>query len=297
MAQRFRLKMATQAGEKCARDEGFTSWPVCPFTIAARHGLVVEKKPPGMKGIAGALIFAEPDPIIIYSSEHQNEGFERFSVSHELGHYFLPGHPEEIQKGGGTHLSRSGFSEGDTSIELEADHFAAGLLLPEHLVRGELEEGQLGLEGIKELASNAQVSLTAAAIRAAECARFPVCIVVSEGNEVRYAFASESFKDLGRNIFLRRGAALPMRGATRAFNAVRTNVTAAKQTVGSSRLGQWFDTDADTALDEEIIGLGTYGLTLTVLSSEDLKNPCDEDDEETDEELIERWTPRFAYDR
>jgi hypothetical protein len=88
-----------------------------------------------------------------------------------------------------------------------------------------------------------------------------------------------------------------MHGATRAFNAVRANVAAAKQTVDSSRLSDWFDTDGDAALDEEIIGLGTYGLTLTVLSSEDLQKPQNDDEEETDEEAIERWTPRFAYGR
>ena len=116
MASKFRLRLATQTGEKRARDEGYTAFPVDPFEIADKHGIHVEKKPPGIKGISGALIFQEPKPIIIYSTEHENEGFERFSVAHELGHYFLPGHPEEILKGGGTHLSRAGFSEGSTSM-------------------------------------------------------------------------------------------------------------------------------------------------------------------------------------
>lgn len=289
--------MATQMGEQLARNEGFTSWPVCPFTIASRHDLVVEKKPPGKTGISGALIFTEPNPIIIYSSEHQNEGFERFSISHEIGHYFLPNHPEEIQKSGGTHLSRSGFSEGDISIELEADHFAAGLLLPGYLVRGELENGQIGLEGIKGLASQARVSLTAAAIRAAECAQFPICIIVSAGNQVRYAFPSDRFKELGRNIFLRKGVALPTQSGTLVFNAEPANVAAAKQVIGSCRLTDWFNTDGNAALDEEVIGLASYGLTLTVLSSEALSVSRDEEGEESDEEIADRWTPRFAYDR
>ncbi|HEY0026778.1 MAG TPA: hypothetical protein VGC35_02815 [Allosphingosinicella sp.] len=49
-------------------------------------------------------------------------------------------------------------------------------------------------------------------------------------------------------------------------------------------------------LDEEVIGLGSYGFTLTVFSSEDLP---EEPDEEEDEEktLEERWRPRFAYGR
>jgi hypothetical protein len=297
VARPFRLRMARQAGEKLARDEGFAAWPVCPFTIAKRHELQVEKKPPGMSGVSGALIFVEPNPIIIYSSEHENEGFERFSISHELGHYFLPDHPEEIRKAGGTHLSRAGFSEGNIAIELEADHFAAGVLMPEHLVRRELEQGQIGLAGVKSVAREAIVSLTAAAIRAAECARFPLCTIVSTDSQVLYAFPSDAFKDLGQNIYLRKGSALPDPSATLAFNADAANVAEARETAGTCRLKDWFDTDKDFQLDEEVIGLGRYGLTLTVLSSEQLGFDPDDQDEETDEEIQERWTPRFAYGR
>jgi len=88
----FRLKMATQAGEQVARDEGFTSLPVKPLVIVERKDLHVEKKPPGMKGVSGALIFMEPKPLLIYSSEHQNAGFENFSIAHELGHLVNNGH-------------------------------------------------------------------------------------------------------------------------------------------------------------------------------------------------------------
>lgn len=296
MTAKFRLRMATQTGEKFARDEGYRSFPVRPMDIARKHGIHVEKKPPEMKGISGALIFAEPNPIIIYSTEHTNEGFENFSVAHELGHYFLPGHPEEILKGGGAHMSRAGFSEGDSSIELEADHFASGLLMPDYLVREALGSGQVGLEGIRSMAGVAGASLTAAAIRAAECAEFPLCIIISEGQSMRYAFPSPSFKNLGRNIFLRKGSAVANGSATAIFNDDPRNIASGGQSVGECGLRDWFDTDRNPRLDEEVIGLGKYGLTLTVLSSEELiADPEDDDDEE--EALAKSWTPRFAYDR
>lgn len=295
MAGKFRLRLATQLGEKRARDEGFAAFPVDPFAVAGKHDIHVEKKPPTIKGVSGALIFASPRPIIIYSTEHQNEGFERFSVAHELGHYFLPDHPDEILRGGGAHMSRAGFSEGGSSIELEADHFAAGLLMPDHLVRRKLGDSQIGLQGIQDLADAAGVSITAAAIRAAECAEFPLCIVVSEGPLVSYAFPSDSFKDLGSRIFLRKGEQLPD-SATSAFNADSANVLSARQITGECRLTDWFDTDRNARLDEEVIGLGRYGFTLTVLSSEALaaEEPDEDDEEET---LLDRWTPRFAYGR
>lgn len=296
VAGKFRLLMATQTGQKLARDEAFVAFPVDPFAIAAKFDFHVEKKPAGMAGVSGALIFAEPRPIIIYSAELENAGFERFSVAHELGHYFLPDHPGEIMKAGGQHFSRAGFTEGTSWIELEADHFAAGLLMPGSLVRSHLNQHLVGLEGICRLAADAGVSLTAAAIRTAECAPFPICIIVSRGPEVRYAFPSDEFKRLGSHIFLRKGDPLPS-GVTAAFNAQPENVVLARRSAGECDLMDWFDTDRHALLDEEVLGLGRYGFTLTVLSSEALADPDDQNSDGDEEALVDRWTPRFAYGR
>lgn len=295
MTGRFRLTMATQEGEKLARQQGFTCFPVSPFVIARNHQILIEKKPPDIKGISGALIFAEPNPIIIYSTEHENEGFENFSVSHELGHYFLPGHPEQILSSGGTHMSRSGFSEGASSIELEADHFASGLLMPDYLVRRSLGSGQIGLKGVSAMADEAKTSLTAAAIRAAELAHYPMCVIISEGQLVRYAFPSPSFKDLGRNIYLRKGSPVASNSATCRFNRDPANVLTARELTGECRLSDWFDEERQLRLDEEVVGLGKYGLTLTILSSEEFIVTLD--DEEDEVSLEESWTPKFAYGR
>ena len=296
MAGKFRLLMATRTGQKRAWDEGYQGFPVDPFAIAAKHDIHVEQKPAGMPGVSGALIYAEPRPIIIYSAELDNEGFERFSVAHELGHYFLPDHPDEIRRAGGQHFSRAGFTEGTSSIELEADHFAAGLLMPGGLVQAYLDQNQIGLEGICRLADDARVSLTAAAIRAAECASYPLCIIVSSGAEVRYAFPSDAFRGLGKRIFLRKGDSLPA-GVTSGFNANSENVVTARRSTGESDLADWFDTDRHMRLDEEVVGLGRYGFTLTVLSSEALAETDGDENDEDEEAVVERWTPRFAYGR
>ena len=119
--------------------------------------------------------------------------------------------------------------------------------------------------------------------------------VVSNGGEVRYAFSSDAFKSLGTRIFLRKGDPLPA-GVTAAFNARSGNVTAARRSAGECDLKDWFDTDRHARLDEEVIGIGRYGFTLTILSSEALAEP-DDDGEEDEEAVIDRWTPRFAYGR
>lgn len=291
---RFRLKLATQVGEKVATEAGFTSFPVLPLKIAENNKIRVEAKPPDVKGISGALIFANDEVTLIYSTEYNNRGFENFSIAHELGHYFLPGHPDEILAGGGAHMSRANFTE-NSSIELEADHFASGMLLPSTLTRKFLGNNQVGLVGIMGLASTAECSITAAAIRAAECSPYPMAIVVSKGDKVAYAFLTDSFKALGKLTWLRKDSTLPS-SATKRFNSDPANVLKAGQVQAETSLDTWFDGNSRIALDEEIIGLGSYGFTLTILSSETLpEDPDQELDEEA--ELIEQWTPRFSNKR
>jgi len=154
---KFRLKMATQWGEKVAKDFGFSQFPVDPLYITRQKGIEVFVKPAEVKGVSGALILAGTKASLIYSTEYNNRGFENFCVAHELGHYFLPGHAAEIVAAGGKHLSHADFTQ-NSSIELEADHFASGLLMPSALTANLLGDEQVGLEGILALAETAKSS-------------------------------------------------------------------------------------------------------------------------------------------
>jgi len=55
----------------------------------------------------------------------------RFTTSHELGHFFIPEHRRQLMAGCRSHPSQAGAFDGADCIEeLEADTFAANLLLP-----------------------------------------------------------------------------------------------------------------------------------------------------------------------
>lgn len=292
---KFRLKMARQKGEQVAKQFGYEKLSVDPFKIAEDEAIVVEAKDPEREGMSGCIIFHGDEVGIIYATHIRSKGFQRFTVAHELGHYFLEGHPEEIQKTAPVHFSKAGFTQGHSSIEIEADHFASGLLMPTQLTREALYGAPVGLEGIRHLAGEAETSLTSAAIRAAECAPYPMAVIVSRGAEIAYGFMSDSFKKLDRLRFLRKGDPLPYT-ATRDFNSEPENISNRKYICGSTRLTEWFGGERTIALEEEIIGLGNYGYTLTVLSSESLPDDPDEVDDE-EEKLVASWTPRFAYGR
>ena len=292
---KFQLIKARQHGERIAAEKGYTSFPIDPFAIADSEGIMIVPKPADKKGVSGGIIFDEDVPSIFYATNIDNEGFQRFTVAHELGHYYLDGHPEEILKSSKMHISHAGFRQGDSSIELEADHFASGLLMPTHLVKKELLRRVIGLAGIESLAEVSKCSLTAAAIRAAECSPHPMAILVSKGAAVDYCFMSEGFKRLGKLAFFRKGVALPD-SATQRFNQNQDNVLYGKRETVETSLAEWFDGPANVRVDVVIVGIGSFGHSLTVFSSDALtEDPDDEDDEE--ERLIDSYTPRFAYGR
>ena len=294
MSKNFRLKMARQEGEKISQNAGFKKFPINPREIAKKHKIDIEAKPPDIEGVSGGIIFHNNQAIIFYATNIENSGFINFTISHELGHFFLPGHPEAIQGQGGVHISRAGFTEGDSSIELEADHFAAGLMMPEFLVRQHLNRNPPGLDAILDLAKISECSITAAAIRTAECSVRPIAIIVSHKNLISYAFMSESLKGF-RPRFLRKGSQLPQ-SATELFNKNSNNVISSCRQCNTTSFANWFGGNQSFEMDEEILGLGQYGFTLTILSSEEMP---EEDDYEEDDtyDLEESWTPRFAYGR
>lgn len=290
-----RAEWARKCGERKAKECGFLRFPIDPFSIAEDENILVQAKKADQIGVSGGIIFNDEDVGIFYATNINNPGFQRFTVGHELGHYFLEGHPEEILKTGPLHASKAGFSQGDKAIEIEADHFSSGLLLPRQLVHRALGDGQIGLEGIEELSELSECSLTACAIRAAECSPYPMAVVMSRKNQICYGFLSDGFKQLKPRAFPRKGDLLPD-STTRHFNSEKTNIEGAKRRTGETTLADWFDGPPNIVLDEEVLGLGSYGYTLTVFSSEELPEEPDEfEDEEAN--LIDSYTAKFAYGR
>lgn len=230
------------------------------------------------------------DFAIAYATHLQNEGFENFSIAHELGHYFMPGHVGAVIQGEtGMHVSRAGFNSGD-KYEAEADRFAAGLLMPRHLFFPAIENAGQGLAAVEALAALCKTSLHATAIRYTQCTRDPVAIIVSRGGVIDHCFMSDALRQLDGIDWLKKREGVPRNTATFAFNQVRTNVEHGIRLEETSNLQHWFGGKRRIEISEDVVGLGRYGKTLTVLYDIDLPEPEEEEDEDN---LIESWTPRF----
>ena len=217
-----------------------------------------------MDGVSGMLVKVGDQFGIMYATNIPSKGFQKFSVAHEIGHYCISGHVDALLSTG-AHYSHAGFQSADP-YELEADYFAAALLMPERPFKKAIDDHPTGLVGIEALAKACDTSLTATAIRYSGFTRDGVAIVLSKGQAVDYCFMSEATERSERIEVVAQGHASAGRHRDRVFNARRENVRAGQKASGDGNLRDWMDTERGYAITEEVVGLGQYGRTLTVLN-------------------------------
>jgi len=294
MAAPLRSKLAMDRAQALVRELGISSLPVDPFAIALKKDIVVQAKPDSDEGVSGMLLRHGNNFGILYATHIPSEGFQRFSVAHELGHYCLPGHIDHVLRDG-VHSSRAGFVSGDR-YELEADQFAAGLLMPATLFRRAMEEEDPGLSAIEALAGLCRTSLTATAIRYAELSRDAIGVIVSTGSRVDYCWLSATMSSLQEFSWPTKGSAVPRGTATSEFTSRAERISRAEREEEEVDIQDWLGGERSISATEEVVGLGAYGKTLTILTCSKLVEDTYKDtdqDEEDESELIERWTPRF----
>ena len=107
-------------------------------------------------------------------------GRVRFSIAHELAHFYLPHHRERLLNGI-MHNSVADFGS-RSPTEIEADEFAADLLMPMELFRAALDlfrNGFCDLDDLTRLADRLGTSITSTARRYCESDREPCTIFFS----------------------------------------------------------------------------------------------------------------------
>lgn len=281
---------ASLMAEQIIKGEGIDSLPVDPKAFARGKGIEVEAKPSSSAGVSGMLVRVGNEFAIAYSTHFGNEGFENFSVGHELGHFYLRGHMDAVIPGGdGIHESRAGFNSKDR-YEIEADRFSVGFLMPRHLFFPALERAGRGLSAVEGMSVLCKTSLHSTAIRFVQCTREPMAIVISAGGRIDHCFMSDALKNTSGIDSLRKREAIPRGTPTQIFNQDPNNVARAVRIEQTSNLQQWFGGNRRIEISEDVVGLGRYGKTLSVLYDIELPEPEEEDEEAA---LIESWTPRF----
>ena len=139
----------------------------------------------------------------------KSEGFQRFSIAHELGHYFLEGHIDHILPDENSiHKSSTEFYSGDF-YEQEADYFASGLLMPSFLINPIIKNTDLGFLAIEKIAELCKTSLISSAIRYTQLSRDGIAIVVSTKKRIDFCFLSQAMSMLPNILWPRKHSPVP----------------------------------------------------------------------------------------
>lgn len=116
----------------------------------------------------------------------------RFTFAHELGHFFIDEHRSMLEMGKSLHTSFYKMQRNNI-IELEADFFASCLLMPEHRFKGLATSRRFDFSLVEFLANSFRTSLSATLFRMIELDTYPIMVVMSEKNRIKYSWCTEDF--------------------------------------------------------------------------------------------------------
>lgn len=122
-----------------------------------------------------------------------NTARARFTIAHELGHYFINHHRIGLKEGLlSPHPSKNN-EDTHFRMEREADYFASCLLMPEERFKKHIQRKKFDYSIIKSLSEHFQTSITATAIRFADIGNHPLMIVFAENGKIKWRWNSEDF--------------------------------------------------------------------------------------------------------
>lgn len=201
----------------------------------------------------------------------------RFTIGHELGHYFLNHHRAYLMRCATPHVSRGEFLT-DVVIEKEADSFAASIIMPTQLARPMVNMSELNVERIEAIATHFKASLVSATFRCVSLSDFPCAVAGIRDGKVVWIFPSDPLIEAG--IYPNRGF-LPA-NAEEPWIDFENGLGDRSENEG--RVRDWFnifekDDFAHIHVTEEYIPVNSMG-TLLVLLTMDEGDVFPEDDEE-----------------
>lgn len=240
---------------------GLTTVPVDLVKIAGEENIELAEGDFGEDFHGRIEYLAEVGTFVIYHPSMAGNQYPprvRFSIAHELGHYYIPHHRELLQSGA-SHYSLEEFRH-KNPIEHQADTFAAALLIPATALRARMgSRGFLSLPQILALAEDCEASAQATAFRYTRFTKEPHMAIISENGRVLYAFVSEEARAFGFGSL--RDKMVPDNSPT--LQATSSGAFQEGKTGGNL----WFpDRGCNAELWEEAVRLGSSKRVLTLLS-------------------------------
>ncbi|MGB7810020.1 MAG: ImmA/IrrE family metallo-endopeptidase [Polyangia bacterium] len=221
--------------------------------IAAHQNLFVRYRP--LVHEAGHLLRTGKVGLIVIAESARRSEHWRWVIAHELGHFLR--HPDVDQFKACTDANLREWYR-TSGNEVEANEFAAELLMPEHLFKPFCDRNRPSMKEVSEIATRFRTSLTATAIRFVTFADEPCAVVHSANGVVEWSRTTRNFP-----LFIKRGHKLTTMTYAGDFFAGNPVEDRPQLIDGSG----WTDDDraGHVDLQEHSIMLGGYGTVLTFL--------------------------------
>ena len=283
--EQARLHKAAELGETVAGVLGLEKPPIDPFAvIASEEGRIRAVGEDFGDAFDGRLEYHGTCFLLFFNTKydgwrHDGEHHPkvRFTIGHELGHYFLEKHRSFLMQGGGSHGSMTEFSS-SRNVEREADFFSTGLLMPRFLLRRTVNATAPKLAAVRAARDDFQVSLTSTMIRWVELCDFPCAVVSCREGRVEWGFTSPGFKQAG-GWRVRRGEGLGSRHAQEFFDE-DTTLQEYREGEGWSVADRWIELErrgVEVHEDYLVVPSTQQMLVFLTASEDDLDSNADWD--------------------
>ena len=255
--QRANKKRAIQAADYIL-DKYYIQNPAeIPFQdlLGAENVFYQERE---LNGCLGNMIRQKSKGIITISSSIGYEKQKRFVTAHELGHWLM-------------HKDVPNFNCDDNKLymwhgngskyEVEANTFAAELLMPTMLFKSECQKKEFSSELILNLASTFQTSITATSFRFSDIGNESIMVVYSKGRRVRWYKPSDDFAF----SFYENKFQVPSNSLTSDYYRGKISAPDKDITLAKSWFSKDYQVQDDTYLHEAIIPLPALDACITFL--------------------------------
>jgi Zn-dependent peptidase ImmA (M78 family) len=221
-----------------------------PLEEIAKTAGIKEIKYSPLNSFEGTLLANEnkTEGVIIVNSNSRHHR-QRFTLGHELGHFMIPRHGHKMQCSKNDLVAQPTKTMSATlSIEVEANQFAAEILLPRSLLKKSSDFiNKPSIDAIKSIASKFNVSFQASAVRFADIHDYPITIVMSREGRVIYGYKNSEFPfwlKIGKN-----GDLIPPKSLSGMVDAKKSETISSDECLSSL----WFDKNRHYELPESLI--------------------------------------------
>lgn len=203
---------------------------------------------------AESLIVKTQDKTIIVVKETNYKSQARFCIAHESGHYTIPTHLDQTYK---CTLSDLFLYTPDKPTEIQANQFAAELLMPSKYFEHDIREKELTLTNIISLADKYETSLISTSLRFINKTEDLGAIVLAKEKQIEWVVHSSNFRGYI-------SSKCPLDVCSTAYDFFEFGV-APPQSPRKVDSYIWSDKFEGPYLIEETIAMPTFGLTLSVI--------------------------------